>query len=168
MQKRLFSFETGVFRFYGLFLIADIDTVMGNSTNVTDRSINTYAKYVRLYIMQGTQMGFDGYARMYESKFITNRRSERMRKWMIVLTVLCSIITTAGCSKAAKQPSPSNGQAQMQEDRTDEVFTLRVSYWAEDKNGYFEAVEKKFKDEISERNYQVGQIGCENVCRSYR
>ena len=24
-------------------------------------------------------------------------------------------------------------------------FTLRVSYWAQDKNGYFEAVEKKFK-----------------------
>ena len=29
-----------------------------------------------------------------------------MRKWIIVLTVLCSVITTAGCSKAAKQPSP--------------------------------------------------------------
>ena len=55
------------------------------------------------------------------------------------------IITIAGCSKAAKQPSPSNGQAQVQDDRTDEVFTLRVSYWAQDKNGYFEAVEKKFK-----------------------
>jgi raffinose/stachyose/melibiose transport system substrate-binding protein len=68
-----------------------------------------------------------------------------MRKWIIVLTVVCSVITTAGCSKAAKQPSPSNGQAQMQEDRIDEVFTLRVSYWAQDKNGYFEAVEKKFK-----------------------
>ncbi|HTG67742.1 MAG TPA: extracellular solute-binding protein [Candidatus Udaeobacter sp.] len=70
-----------------------------------------------------------------------------MRKWIIVLAALCLSITTAGCSKTENQPSSANGQAaQMQEDQTDEAFTLRVSYWAQDKNGYFDAVEKKFKE----------------------
>ncbi|MDQ0886824.1 raffinose/stachyose/melibiose transport system substrate-binding protein [Paenibacillus sp. V4I9] len=86
-----------------------------------------------------------------------------MRKWIIGLTALSFIITTAGCSKAANQPVPSNGQAQKQEDRTDEAFTLRVSYWAQDKNGYFDSVEKKFKakypkatihwDKLDEKNF---------------
>lgn len=44
----------------------DVDTVTGNSTNITDRSINTNARYVRLYIAQGTQTGYDGYARIPE------------------------------------------------------------------------------------------------------
>lgn len=69
-----------------------------------------------------------------------------MRKLIMLLTVLCCLITMAACSKATKQPSSSNGQAQIQEDRTDEAFTLRVSYWAQDKNGYFDTVEKKFKE----------------------
>jgi hypothetical protein len=42
----------------------DVDTVTGNSTNITDRNINTNARYVRLYITQGTQIGYDGYARI--------------------------------------------------------------------------------------------------------
>jgi raffinose/stachyose/melibiose transport system substrate-binding protein len=69
-----------------------------------------------------------------------------MSKWFIVMTVGCFLITAAGCSKAAEQQSSSNGQVQMEEDRVDEVFSLRVSYWAQDKNGYFDAVEKKFKE----------------------
>ncbi|MDF2645833.1 MAG: extracellular solute-binding protein [Paenibacillus sp.] len=86
-----------------------------------------------------------------------------MRKWIIGLTALSFIITTAGCSKAAKQPDPSNGQAQIQEEQTDEAFTLRVTYWAQDKNGYFDSVEKKFKakypnatirwDKLDEKNF---------------
>ena len=44
----------------------DIDTVTGNSANSTDRNINTHARYVRLYVTQGTQIGYDGYARIYE------------------------------------------------------------------------------------------------------
>ena len=47
-----------------------------------------------------------------------------MSKWIIVLTVGCFLITTAGCSKGAEQQSSSNGQAQMEEDRADEVFSL--------------------------------------------
>lgn len=69
-----------------------------------------------------------------------------MRKSIILLVFLCCFIIAAGCSKTSNQPSPANEQAQMQDDRTDEAFTIRVSYWAQDKNGYFETVEKKFKE----------------------
>ncbi|WP_219638788.1 discoidin domain-containing protein [Cohnella sp. CFH 77786] len=45
---------------------ADVDTVTGNSSNSTDRNINAHGRYVRLYITQGTQTGYDGFARIYE------------------------------------------------------------------------------------------------------
>lgn len=67
-----------------------------------------------------------------------------MRNWIIVLAALCFLMTTAGCGKTADQPM--NEQGETQEDQTDEAFTLRVTYWAEDKNGYFDAVEEKFKE----------------------
>lgn len=86
-----------------------------------------------------------------------------MRKWIMVLTALCLSITTAGCSKETNQSSRADEQAQMQEDRTDEAFTLRVSYWAQDKNGYFDEVERLFKtkypnatikwDKLDEKNF---------------
>lgn len=44
----------------------DADTVTGNTANITDRNVNATARYVRLYITQGTQSGYDGYARIYE------------------------------------------------------------------------------------------------------
>lgn len=69
-----------------------------------------------------------------------------MRNWIIVLAALCFLMTTAGCGKMADQPSSTNEQAETQEDQTDKAFTLRVTYWAEDKNGYFDAVEEKFKE----------------------
>lgn len=87
-----------------------------------------------------------------------------MHKSIIFLVFLCCIIIAVGCSKASNQPSPSNEQAQMQDDQTDEAFTMRVSYWAQDKNGYFEAVEKQFKvkypnatihwEKLDEKNFE--------------
>lgn len=44
----------------------DVDAVIGNSSNSTDRNINAHGRYLRLYITQGTQIGYDGYARIYE------------------------------------------------------------------------------------------------------
>lgn len=64
------------------------------------------------------------------------------------------IVATTGCSKAAdKQQDSSNGEATLQEARSEEPFTLRVTYWAVDTNGYFDAVEKKFKEK-----YPNGEI----------
>lgn len=87
-----------------------------------------------------------------------------MRKSIMILVFLCCFILIAGCSKAANQPSLSIEQAQLQDDRTDEAFTMRVSYWAQDKNGYFETVEKQFKvrypnatirwEKLDEKNFE--------------
>ncbi|MDQ0877311.1 hypothetical protein QFZ77_005970 [Paenibacillus sp. V4I3] len=49
------------------------DTVTGNTANSTDRNVNATGRYVRLYITQGTQSGFDGTPEFMRSKFITNQ-----------------------------------------------------------------------------------------------
>ena len=44
-----------------------------------------------------------------------------MSKWIIVLTVGCFLIQQQAAARQ-RQQSSSNGQAQMEEDRADEVF----------------------------------------------
>ncbi|MDG0813789.1 discoidin domain-containing protein [Cohnella rhizosphaerae] len=44
----------------------DLESIAGNTAGLTDRSISADARYVRLYITQGTQIGSDGYARIYD------------------------------------------------------------------------------------------------------
>jgi raffinose/stachyose/melibiose transport system substrate-binding protein len=70
-----------------------------------------------------------------------------VRQSFVFLFVLIFFITLAGCSKAVDQhSSPSVNQTdKRQDEKTDESFKLRVTYWAKDTNGYFAAVEEKFK-----------------------
>ena len=45
---------------------SDVDTVTGNTSNVTERFVKTYGRYVRLFITAATQPGQDNFARIYE------------------------------------------------------------------------------------------------------
>ncbi|QGQ99492.1 extracellular solute-binding protein [Paenibacillus psychroresistens] len=68
-----------------------------------------------------------------------------MRKTFFFLIVLSLFTIISGCSKSAnRDPSQSASQTNLS-DKTEESFTLRVTYWAKDNNGYFRAVENKFK-----------------------
>ncbi len=44
----------------------DIDAVDNNTANMTDRKVNAVGRYVRLWVTNGTQDGYDEYARIYE------------------------------------------------------------------------------------------------------
>ncbi|MFC5471288.1 ABC transporter substrate-binding protein [Cohnella suwonensis] len=72
-------------------------------------------------------------------------------KSFLSLVLAGLIVAMTGCSK---QPVPSTGEATLQETRSDEPFTLRVSYWAADTNGYFDAAEKKFKEKYPNATIQ--------------
>ncbi|MBW5445628.1 extracellular solute-binding protein [Cohnella sp. CFH 77786] len=77
-------------------------------------------------------------------------------KWVSILVLLSVLTAAAGCAKTDKQPASPNGGTQAE--RTDEPFHLRVSYWAEDKNGYFAAVERKFKEKYPNASIQWDKL----------
>ncbi|MDQ0063278.1 ABC transporter substrate-binding protein [Paenibacillus harenae] len=89
-----------------------------------------------------------------------------MRKWILVLTAMCLSITMAGCSNMAEQSSQENEQGVPEEDRTDETFTLRVSYWAQDKNGYLDAVDKKFKEKYPNATIEWDKLDEQNFAEA--
>ena len=53
----------------------DIDSVEGNTKGITDRNIDATARYVRLYITQGTQDGSDRYVRIREFELYASSES---------------------------------------------------------------------------------------------
>lgn len=80
-----------------------------------------------------------------------------MPKTVYLLILICLLIVISGCSKETQQATAKTSPS-IQADKTDEPFTLRVSYWATDNNGYFPAVEKRFKEKYPSATIKWEQL----------